>query len=396
MKFASMRFPGKFEDAFLYMEKLVTITENNSVCVYDMNNIVNKLQENTNLMDAPSLLFSRNDLIEEQVFRNRLYDPTSKANFLKAVEQINCESIEIGTDYTETVEWDLNIKDDIVLDVNIYNRRLYISTNKGLYHIDIDWESEKTIPLGRAIKRIDTKCIHTTAKFGTVNASCGSEGLYSFIDDFEIGNTNTRKERHIEEYSIRSSWFNFDVVNYQANTNPSFFNSSKIKIKEQKNIQLEKNFENENYIIVNIEKSSFNFNDFFIKMNLQNKINLDEIYFTYNSSQSLFITTYDGSFFILKLQKEESNFNISDTYKFNGIKDLVSSIHTLGIRKAGIVIETDENILLFADGQFISIFDGEVISIRTFPNSKYYKNIISVTTSEEIRLISILDESSTS
>ena len=394
MKFASIRFPGKFEDAFLYMEKLITITENNSVCIYDMNKIVNKLQEDTNLMDAPNLLFSRNDLIEEDEFRKRVNNPNSKANFLKAVEQINCESIEVGTDYTETIQWDLNIKDDIVLDVNIYNRRLYISTNKGLYHIDIDWESEKTTPIGSTIKRLDTKCVHTTAKFGTVNASCGSEGLFSFIDDFELGNKTTRKERHIEEYSIRSSWFDkFDVVNYQTNIYPSFFNSLKLNINEQNNLNEEKNYENESFIIVDIEKITFNINELIISKNLSNRINLDDIQFIYNSSKSLFITTYDGNIFILKLVNNDSNFSITNDYKYSGIGNLVSSIHTLGIKKAGIVIETDENILLFTGGKFVPIFNDEVISIRTFPNSKYYKNIISLTTSEEILLISVLDES---
>jgi hypothetical protein len=393
MKFASMRLPGKFEDAFLYMEKLITITENNSVCIYDMNRIVNKLQEDTNSIDAPNLLFSRNDLIEDH-FRDRLNNSIDKENFLKDVEQINCESIEFGTNYTENVEWDLGIKDDIVLDINIYNRRLYISTHKGLYHIDIDWASEKPTPIGSPIKRIDTKCIHTTAKYGTVNASCGSEGLFSFIDDFELGSKTTRKEKHIEEYSIRSGWFNkFDVVNYQANTHPSFFNSLKLNRNEQNNLNKEKNYENESFIIVDIEKTTFNINEFIISKNLRNRINFDDIQFVYNSSKSLFITTYDGNIFILGLERNNSDFNLSYDYKYDGINNLVSSIHTLGINKAGIVIETDENILLFAHGKFIPIFNDEVISIRTFPNSKYYKNIISLTTSEEIRLISVLDES---
>jgi hypothetical protein len=166
-----------------------------------------------------------------------------------------------------------------------------------------------------------------------------------------------------------------------------------LDINKQNNINEEKNYENERCIIVDIEKITFNINELIIGKNLSNRIDLNDIQFIYNSSKSLFITTYDGNIFTLKLEKNDSNFSIINDYKYSGIGNLVSSIHTLGIKKAGIVIETDKNILLFTGGRFVPIFDDEVISIRTFPNSKYYKNIISLTTSEEILLFSVLDES---
>ena len=84
MKIVSLRFPGNFEDAFLYMGRLITITENHTVCIYDMKNIVSKLQEDENLLDAPTLLFFRNDLIAQEQFRNQLHDESGKAAFIKA------------------------------------------------------------------------------------------------------------------------------------------------------------------------------------------------------------------------------------------------------------------------------------------------------------------------
>jgi hypothetical protein len=47
---------------------------------------------------------------------------------------------------------------------------------------------------------------------------------------------------------------------------------------------------------------------------------------------------------------------------------------------------------LFARRRFIPVFNQEVISIRTFARSKHYRNIVSVTTSNEVRLIGIFDE----
>ncbi len=392
MKVVSLRFPGNFEDAFLYMGRLITITENHSVCIYDMKNIVSKLQEDENLLNAPTLLFLRNDLIDQEQFRNQLHDESGKAAFIKAVDKIESKSIQIDTDFLEAVEWDLKIKADILLDLNIYNRRLYIGTNTGLYHLDLDWESENTMPINKAQKRLEAKCINTTAKFGTVNASCGSEGLFSFLDDFDLGVNNTRKEKHLPEYSLRTAWLNFDVVNYSTPIAPTLFHSLKTQFQQEK-IEPRKNFEEESWIVTDLKESKFNFNSLFVNSNFHNITDLNNIQFVYNSSRSLFLCTHDGNLFTLGLQNDNSSVpSISYGSKYTGLGRSVSSIHTLGIRKAGIILEMDEQVLLFAHGKFIPIFNSEVISIRTFAGSKHYKNIVSLTTSNEVLLIAIFDE----
>ncbi|MEH2411624.1 hypothetical protein [Nostoc sp.] len=393
MKFVSIRFSGIFEDAFLYMGRLIIITEDNSVRVYNMKDVVNKLEEDETLLDAPTLLFFRNDLIDQAEFSERLNDDTGKADFLKAIEQIELKSIEIDANFIEYVELDLKIKADILLDLNIYNRRLYISTNKGLYHLDIDWESENITPINEPQKRLDTKCIYTTAKFGTVNASCGSEGLFSFIDDFSLGMNNTPKQNHIPEYSVRNAWLNFDVVNYSTTINSTLFNTLKTQ-SQQEPLESKKNFEQESWIVTDLNKSEFDFNNLFVNSNLENKIDLENIQFVYNSSKSLFLSTYDGSLFILGLDNNSSSPipRVSYSYQYRGLGSLVSSIHTLGVKKAGIILEMDEQVLLFAHGKFIPIFNSEVISIRTFAGSRHYKNIVSLTTSNEVLLIAIFDE----
>ena len=392
MKVVSLRFPGNFEDAFLYMGRLITITENHSVRIYDMKNIVSKLQEDENLLDAPKLLFLRNDLIDQEQFRNQLHNESGKAAFIKAVDKIESRSIQIDEDFLESAEWDLNIKADILLDLNIYNRRLYVGTNTGLYHLDLDWESENTTPINKAQKRLEAKCINTTAKFGTVNASCGSEGLFSFLDDFDLGMNNTRKENHLPEYSLRTAWLNFDVVNYSTPIATTLFKSLKTQFPREI-IEPGKNFEEEIWIVTDLEESEFNFNSLFVNSSFRNRIDLKNIQFVYNSSKSLFLCTYDGSLFTLGLQSDNSSFpKISYDRKYTGLGSSVSSIHTLGVKKAGIILETDEQVLLFTHGKFIPIFNSEVISIRTFASSKHYKNIVSLTTSNEVVLIAIFDE----
>lgn len=393
MRIVQLSFPGRFEDAFLYMGRLIVITENHSVRIYDMESVVNKLEENKVLLDAPTLLFFRNDWIKSQRFRDRLDNETGKESFLKAVKQLESEQIKITTDFVKPVEWDLKIAADILLDLNIYNGRLYIGTNTGLYHLDLDWEEKTTKPINTAQKRLDAKCIHTTAKYGTVNASCGSDGWFSFLDVFDLGMSNSPKENHNSEYSLRTAWLDFDLVNYPTTVTPTLFNSVKTRL-PQELIESKNNVEREQWIITELEDNKFELNSLFVNLNSPDEIDIEDLQFVHNSAKILFLSTYNGQLFALKLKTSSlNNPTVSYVKKYDGLNSLVSSLHTLsGGNSPALVLETDEQVILFAHNTFTPVFDGEVISIRTFSGSKHYRNIISLTTSNEVLLIAIFDE----
>lgn len=394
MKVITLNFPGRFEDAFLYMGRLVTITENHSVRSYDMENIVNKFQENEGLHNAPQLLFLRNDLIDHENFRIRHNKTNKKEDFLKAIEIFKQRIVPIDLSFTNYTEWDLNIDADFLLDLNIYNKRLYIGANTGLYSIDLDWDKEDLEPIDghKPKKRLDAKCINTTIKFGTVNASCGSDGWFSFLDDFSLVESNASREKYIDEYSLRTSWLDYSIVNYPTTVNLTLFQTVRTST-EKEMIEAEDVFEKE-IVIDFYEENTFNLNDFSKESSI--KINLDpeNFQFVYNSSQCLFVSTYDNKFITLSLQ-QGGNYTPTIRYAkpYEGLEGFISSIHTINVgNKGGLILEMDDKVLLFAHGQFIPIFHGEAISIRTFPNSKHYNNIISITTSDYVSLIVIFDD----
>ena len=392
MRVVTLTFPGRFEDAFLYMGILVTITENHSVRSYDMENIVNKFQENESLHNAPQLLFLRNDLIDHENFRIRHNKTNKKEDFLKAIEIFKQRIVPIDLSFTNYTEWDLDIDADFLLDLNIYNKRLYIGANTGLYSIDLDWEKEDLEPINghKPKKRLDAKCINTTAKFGTVNVSCGSDGWFSFLDDFSLVESNISKEKHIDEYSLRTSWLDYSIVNYPTTINLTLIKTVRTST-EQELIDVENEFDQEIVTDLQVENTS-HLDDLFRNSNVN--LDYENLQFLYNSSRCLFANTYDGQFITLSLQKSgDSTPKIKYAKTYEGLGSFISSVHTINIGNgAGLILETNEKILLFANGKFISIFEGEVISIRTFSRSKHHKNIVSITTSDQIFLIAIFDD----
>jgi hypothetical protein len=386
MKVISLSFPGRFEDAFLYMGQLFAITENRSVCIYDMHRIARNLEEDDILLDAPTHLFCRNDLLTDESFKKRLRDESTKSGFINAINYLETESVQITPEYGHPVEWDLEIPASIILDLNIYNRRAYIGTNEGLYHLDLDIEN--IVPIAQPKKRMDAKCVHTTAKYGTINASCGSEGWFSFLDDFSLGINNVAKEKYNPAYSLRTNWLGFDVVNYSTRVSPSLL-SSVVSNSSKEISEFECDSEQKGKIVTDINDKEMELDGLFSHLNSYEKFSLDNIQFVSNSSSALFINTYDSGLFALGLNETHS-FKYKN--KYEGLNETVSSLHTIKIAGGGTIFETERNILLFAKKKFIPIFNDEVISIRTFPSSLHYNNMISITTSDEILLISIFDD----
>jgi len=392
MKYLTLKFPGRFEDAFLYMGRLVIITENHSIRIYDMEDIVNQLQEDRAFLDLPTLLFFRNDLTEDPKFTQRLRNKSRKNDLINAFNNFKSASVYIDDKFGEPTEWNIDISDDILLDLNIYNGRIYIGTSAGLYHLDLDWESEEITQIGTIQKRLDTKCVYTTAKCGTVNASCASDGCFSFVDDFNLGGDEFHREMQISESSLRTSWLDYDIVNYATAVSPSLYNSIRTAIPQEVD-EAKKNLETEEYIITDFIRDQWTLNSLFENSKFNGILNLENIQFVQNSNQALFIRTYEGDLYTLSLQKESTrNPSLARYNRYTGLNHIVSSIHTIRLDKGGTIIETDENILLFARKHFIPIFDGEVISIRTFPRSKHYQRLVSVTTADEVILIAIFDD----
>lgn len=205
---------------------------------------------------------------------------------------------------------------------------------------------------------------------------------------------NGRQEKYISEYSLRTAWLDFDIVNYPTTVSPTLFNSVRNAFVEEV-IESKHNLEQEQWIVTDLEEQNkFALNSLFRNLDSVNAIDTEDLQFVHNSSQALFISTYNRELIALGLKRSgSSDPTISYVRKYEGLGSLVSSIHTISVGNGpGLVLEMEEEVLLFVRRQFIPIFDSEVISIRTFARSRHYKNITSVTTSNEVVLIATFDE----
>lgn len=111
----------------------------------------------------------------------------------------------------------------------------------------------------------------------------------------------------------------------------------------------------------------------------------------------IFIHTTDGHFYSLGMlhpELEESAGDIGEKVRFTktykGANVRILSVNSTGL---GLVIETDNQVLLFAQNEWFHVFESEVLSVRTFPRSKRFRNIVIITNEEGIWIISLFDDS---
>lgn len=127
-----------------------------------------------------------------------------------------------------------------------------------------------------------------------------------------------------------------------------------------------------------------------IKKHAQDEFDPKLIQHIFNSEKVVFISTVDGHFFALDVKKQKvglPHLQFSHTFKGAGTR-ILSAAAT----KLGAVIETDDRVWHFADGERTPVLQLPALSVRTFPLSKNFHNLISITTEQGIFLVGVFDE----
>ena len=113
----------------------------------------------------------------------------------------------------------------ILLDTTVYNGRVYMAADSGLFHVDAGWDVG-AFEWGTVRKRHDARCIATSAKYGSISVSCEEEGLFASFDDFGVVRPALRHSmKKVAGKSIRAGWWQTNVLNYVTPTLANVFDT---------------------------------------------------------------------------------------------------------------------------------------------------------------------------
>jgi|GEM_PF-2567293 len=397
MKIARLFLPGRFEDAYVYMGNLLVITEQRTLLVYYLKQILDNLEDQyPDLAPVIAMMFANNNWRHDRLFKSFLKNPKIADIILKTFDKFPLPYLEVNKEITTDAmrtEDEIHISDQVLLDFFAYNRRLYIGASSGFYHLDVEWEdnrksrSGQTFIRGKPLKRLDTRCISISAGFGAVNASCGREGLFAALDEFRWMHKDNGHIPKLEQHdsrSLRTNWSDYNLVNYSSYENPLFLGNTYERIDNNKGREQERR------VLTSIGETHHELGYFFGSIYERYDVQKSSVQYSFNAGNTFFVHTHHGQFYSLNIlfplnREPEMRFNTT----FKGETTRILSAHELGV---GSVIETDNRILLFSDRRWWTVHNGEAMSIRTFPRSEAYRNIVAITLEEGLLLVGIFDD----
>lgn len=386
MKTLKLFFPGRFEDAHLYMGRLILLTENRSIRVFSLERIVAKLeQQYSDIASIPTLMFLRNDYLASEQFKLLLRNHAMAESILAALNRFPQSYAEIKD--IQPDEFTLDLHSQILLDTVLYNSRLYIGADDGFFHIDLPFSNSISEIRGKPQKRLDARCVRVLAGYGAVNASCGNAGLYTALDEFGSGPKRISKTA---ERSLRATWLDHALINYPTYSAPELHRCS-YEVPEYRS----RPDDPDRKMITFIDPEAVDLAYLFESLIVKYGISREAIQYSFNSNKAVFVNTFDGQFYAIGLKHEgktdrptlEYAKSYNRTQNHNNTRVLSSSPV-----RYGEVIETEDQVLLFADKQWSVLEDSEVLSVRTFRKSKRYQNVVAITKEDGVILVSLFDE----
>jgi hypothetical protein len=324
MKLARLFVPGRFVDTFVYMGRIAAINEERTLQIFDLDQIVHYVGERDPKISAvATLMFNRNDRMASPVFRSLMQHEAVSESILKAFDAFPQPRYELLPTNVPMREKDLGLPDASFLDMNIYNSRLYLGTSIGLFHFDLAWYQDDDPFQGQPHKRIDARCRSTSVGYGTINASCGDDGLHTAVDDFEwVTKRRGNKMKTAAKRPVRTNWFQRDLVNYANSTEVVLLRSKSEAVRRSPD-----SLERERRVITEIgsEREDFGYLLDLTKDEAVDRVTRDSIQFTYNSTSVLFVHTFEGNFYTLGMKSSKEGgpkLPFSKTYKGLGARIL--------------------------------------------------------------------------
>jgi hypothetical protein len=363
-----IRLPGVFEDAFLYMGQLLAVRNDRTLLQANLGAIIHDFFPQRVDRDVAELYLLRNDLLDQEGTQALLRHP----EVIASLKSFGVSNTRFAQESTWRVADDFSrvLPDGDVLDLHVYMQRLYVASDMGMLHVDLE-RSDKDILLGTAVKRTDAECLSVTARAGTVVASCGDEGILVSVDEFDElrGVGPGEHQRHLGKNSLRASWLGYHLINYPTvNMAEGYRSKRRDAATYGRDHEIISDIARDSLLLVREDEderpASFKYNDY-----------------------STFFTRYDDGTYEVR----QRNWAGGHLGKIRNVQKgrLASPISAHACR-SGLVVETFDEVHLLNESGVSNIADGEAVTVRTFPNSRHYKNIIIVIEEDAIRLVSPL------
>ena len=220
--------------------------------------------------------------------------------------------------------------------------------------------------------------------------SSNSDGLFHG----QLWSINERlkvKQRAVQEQSLRTGWSGYDLINYTAQNSFDYLKNSYERNPERKFLYSAGDEDSQKIWIDKIGDESVPMAEIFENTGIE----LNDIIYSFNSSESCFMFLKNGSFLHSYLNKNYKNdrdvklrSRIHDLPK-NKEHNTVNKPISTKIVPNGCVVEYFNKVILIQNSKKILLEDKGITSIKTYPASIRYRNLITMFDGENLSIHSL-------
>lgn len=381
----------KAHDGYLYGGRLFLICNDGAIKSISLWSIIsNNLENLSPEYHLFKLAFDRNNWSTNNQAKSIFSIASLHKQFKKEWNRFSS----IVYDFTIN-EDDLTTLDTIgkmpVFDFRIYGMRMFLGNRDGLYESGFSINGNDEIRLNEGFDRvIDSRVTNITAKAGSLMLSSNSDGLFHG----QLCSINERlkvKPKAVQEQSLRTGWSGYDLINYTAQNSFDYLKNSYERKSERKFLYSAGDEDSQKIWIDKVGDESIPMAEIFENT----RIELNDIIYSFNSSESCFMFLKNGSFIHSYLNKNHKNdrdvklrSKIHDLPK-NKERNIVNKPISTKIVPNGCVVEYFNKVILIQNNKKILLENKGITSIKTYPASIRYRNLITMFDGENLSIHSL-------
>lgn len=393
MKTIPLHIQIKALDCYIYGGFIIFVMQDGSVryAVYDklINRLVKKYESHGDPFHMLKVAFLRNEYYYSNSATALIKIPGVKEAIYKEWNRVAQSGFELSYDEIADLLIPICEWDSIPLDIRVYGMRLFIGCRSGLTEVSLNIDKKTMSP--KVYERcFDGKVTNVNPKFGELVVSADDDGLLAASINFEEDKPTRLSEKNIHyNKSIRTSWSDSDIYNYESSGTFSFFGNDYVKTPRKKD-QFWQQMESKK-----ISSFGVRHQDMESILN-KSSIKREDIRYCFHGSNSAYLQLKDGRLVRVAIKGD----SIGDVYemlfsktarrvmpddKISGLGKIISG---LTIPK-GCVLEFFDKILLQKDNTIQIIDEGAAIRVRTFMASQRYKDVLAITKEDSITIHAI-------
>ncbi|MGO7544404.1 hypothetical protein AB9E34_01415 [Rhizobium leguminosarum] len=379
-----LSLPGNFVEAFLYFDFLWLVSAEGDIWAFDIGRFIEAKFFDPAIAQHCTTAFARNDQLANPFAE---FDPA----YVPEVIEVTHGELE---QFSRIFDTRLNFRS--MLDMRCYYGRVFLASDNNIRQLNALSRSDLShVALGRRANGQmggdvvhDARCVQFRCQYGMISAACAYDGGFYAVGASSKDPSWKARFAQFSHHSMATEFVADRLTNVPEADSIEFYRTDYHHAQPQQAGLNEDLVEDdfEQYEITRVEEQDAQFSERTNEAVLgTNHAYAGKISRVFLSKSALFAVDYDHVIRSIKLlDGQEIAHQPSGSKPFPAAKGPIIAMTSSAV---GMVAELDDEVTVLAEGKWHPVFDEAVYSIRGYPSSKWYRNLVTAVGADRTDLI---------